>query len=109
SLPRRDEGFYRAFCALYRLPGGPPDRWMRGLDRELARLEDEGVSPLESIRESLGILGVAEAEWERFLSATLLALRGWAGMVQQLEVRGDRAVRPVPAGSLVEFLAIRLL
>ncbi len=109
QLPRRDEGFYRAFCALYRQPLGPPDRWLGGLAFELGRLEDGHVSPLESIRESLDVLGVDEAEWDDFLSATLLALRGWAGMVRFLQERGDRAVRPVPEDSLVEFLAIRLL
>jgi uncharacterized protein YbcC (UPF0753/DUF2309 family) len=109
QLPRRDEGFYRAFCALYRQPLGPPDRWLRGLASELGRLEDEHVSPLESIRESLDVLGVDKAEWDDFLSATLLALRGWAGMVRFLQERGDRAVHSVPEDSLVEFLAIRLL
>ena len=109
ELPRRDEGFYRAFCSLYRLPWGPPDRWMRGLAEEVGRLLDEGIGPLESALESLRILGVAKEEWERYLSATLLALRGWAGMVRQIEARGDRVVHPVPQGSLVEFLAIRLL
>ena len=109
QLPRRDEGFYRAFCGLYRGPGSPPDRWMRGLAAELGRLEDERIGPLESILESLDALGVAEPEWPDFLSATLLALRGWAGMVRQVELRGDRAVHPVPAGSLVEFLACRLV
>src|SRR5262249_31117343 len=64
---------------------------------------------LESIQESLNTLGVDESEWEEFLSATLLALRGWAGMVQFLQERGDRVVHPVPEGSLVEFLAVRLL
>jgi uncharacterized protein YbcC (UPF0753/DUF2309 family) len=109
QLPRRDEGFYRAFCALYRRPGGPPARWLRGLAAELAHLEDGHIGPLESIRESLEILGVPEAEWEDFVSATLLALRGWAGMMRQIEVRGDRVVHPVPEGSLVEFLAVRLV
>ena len=109
QLPRRDEGFFRAFCSLYRQPAGPPSRWMRGLAKELGRLEDEQVSPLDSILESLEILGVAEEEWDSYLSATFLALRGWAGMVQQVELRGDRAVHPVPPGSLLEFLAIRLV
>ena len=109
ELPRRDEGFYRAFCSLYRLPWGPPDRWMGGLAEEAGRLLDEGIGPLESVLESLRILGVAKEEWERYLSATFLVLRGWAGMVRQIEARGDRVVRPVPQGSLVEFLAIRLL
>jgi uncharacterized protein YbcC (UPF0753/DUF2309 family) len=108
-LPRRREGFYRAFCKLYRQPAGPPDRWLRGLARELGRLEDDCVSPLESIHESLEILGVAEEEWDAYLSATLLALRGWAGIIHFLEDRSDRVVQPVPEGSLVEFLAVRLV
>jgi uncharacterized protein YbcC (UPF0753/DUF2309 family) len=108
-LPRRDEGFLRAFCGLYRQPGGSPEPWRRGLAEELARLEDSGISPLESIRESLDALGVGEEDWERFLSSTLLALRGWGGMVSQVESRGDRVVHPIPKGSLVEFLAVRLI
>ncbi|HEV3121600.1 MAG TPA: DUF2309 domain-containing protein, partial [Isosphaeraceae bacterium] len=109
ELPRRDEGFYTAFCALYRQPRLAPQRWMRRLARELSRLERERIGPLESIHESLGALGVEEPEWEEFLCATLLALRGWGGMVRQIELRGDRVVRPVPEGSLTEFLAVRLL
>jgi uncharacterized protein YbcC (UPF0753/DUF2309 family) len=109
QLPGQHEGFYRAFCALYRQPLGPPDRWLTGLAFELSRLEEGYVSPLESIRESLDDLGVEEAEWDDFLSATLLALRGWAGMIRFLQERGDRAVRPVPEDSLAGFLAIRLL
>src|SRR5262249_13898571 len=109
QLPGRDEGFFKSFCALSRLPGGPPVPWMRDLPRELARLEEGKVSPLASVRESLELLSVAEEEWDEYLSATLLALRGWAGMVWQTEVRGDRVDRPAPAGSLIEFLAIRLV
>src|SRR5262249_29916321 len=63
QLPRRDDGFYRAFSTLYRQLGGPPVRWLRDLSAELARLEEEPVHPLESIRESLDRLGVARAEW----------------------------------------------
>ncbi len=108
-MPRRDEGFYSAFCALYRRPLGSPDRWLRGLAAELDRLADRHIRPLESIRESLDLLGVGAAEWDDFLSATLLALRGWAGMVHFLQERGERVVRPVPSDSLVEFLAVRLV
>jgi len=108
-LPGREEGLYRAFIALYRHRGGPPDRWLRGLPAELTRLEEKQMGPLECIRESLDVLGVPEDEWDRYLSATLLALRGWAGILRFLEQRGDRAVRPVPPGSLIEFLAVRLL
>jgi uncharacterized protein YbcC (UPF0753/DUF2309 family) len=109
KLPRRDDGFYQSFCVVYGLTGGPPDPWLCGIERELRRLQEEGVSPLDSIHQSLDLLGVTEPEWEDFISFTLLALRGFGGMVRQTEVRGDRVVQPAPAGSLVEFLAVRLL
>src|SRR5262249_39620913 len=67
------------------------------------------LGPRESIVESLELLGVPEPEWETFVPATFLALRGWAGMIHQMETRGDRAAHPAPPGSLVEFLAVRLI
>jgi len=109
EMPLRNEGFCRAFYGLYGQPAGSPDRWLRGLPEELRRLTDRRISPLESIFESLEALGVPSDEWDDFLSATFLPLRGWGGMLRQIEIRGDRAVHPVPPGSLVEFLAIRLL
>lgn len=109
TLPDRDLGFYRSFCELYRLPGGPPDLWMKALANELTRVDAARLSPLESIRESLELLGVDVNEQEDFLLASLLALRGWAGMIWQMEVRPDRVVRAVPPGSLVEFVAVRLI
>lgn len=108
-LPHREAGFFQAFCSLYRAANGSPD-WRRlGLPRELARLQDQGLSALESIEESLRLLGVEESEWPEFIAATLLSLRGWAGMIRQLELRGDRVRVPAPRGSVTEFLAVRLV
>lgn len=107
--PVRDLGFYESFSALYRQSGGPPDTWRQGLPRELERLAQTGLAADESILESLDLLGVAEPEWYSFLSSSLLALRGWAGMIRQIEIRGDRAVQPIPEDSLLEFLAIQLV
>ena len=109
SLPNRASGFCQAFAALYGPPGGPPERWLRGLSAALAPLADGTVPPLTSIAQSLDALGVAEEEWDDYLAAALLALGGWAGMTHILEERGDRAVHPVPKGSLLEFLAVRLI
>ncbi|HWG41224.1 MAG TPA: DUF2309 domain-containing protein [Gemmataceae bacterium] len=108
-LPRRDDGFFRAFSALYGQPGGQPARWLRDVGKELRRLEGEAVPPLESIHESLEILGVPKSEWYDYLAATLLALRGWAGMIRQMELRGDRVAHPAPKGSLLEYVAVRLI
>ena len=109
KLPVRDHGFYRAFCEVYRLSAGPPDRWMHGLSKELTRLETAKLGPLESIRESLDLLGVGDGEQDDYITASLLALRGWAGLIWQMEVRPDRVALAVPPGSLIEFLAVRLV
>lgn len=109
TLPRREAGFFQSFCELYCQPGGPPQQWMRGLSRELKRVIESGQRPLESLRESLELLGVNESEWDEFIPATLVALRGWAGLIWQMDVRGDRVALPAPTGSLVEFLAVRLI
>ena len=109
SLPHREQGFFKAFCKLYRQSGGPPNEWQRGLSDELTRVMESGHGALESLLESLELLGVSESEWEDFVPASLLALRGWAGLIWQLDVRGDRVALPAPAGSLIEFLAVRLI
>ncbi|MFM8275056.1 MAG: putative inorganic carbon transporter subunit DabA, partial [Gemmata sp.] len=108
-LPDRGQGYFRAFLSLYARAGGPPDRWLRGLRPEAARLLAAGTGAVESACASLALLGVPVAEWDEFIGATLLPLRGWAGMVHEVETRGDRVAHPVPPDSLTEFVAVRLL
>ena len=109
TLPHREQGFFKAFCKLYRQSGGPPNEWQRGLSDELSHIMESGHGALDSLLESLELLGVSEHEWEDFVPASLVALRGWAGLIWQLDVRGDRVALPAPAGSLIEFLAVRLI
>ncbi len=109
ALPGRELGFLASFTRVYGRSRGWVDRRLRGLRRELRRLEEKRIGALESIRESLATLGVEGSERGEFLTATLLALRGWGGMIRQLETRGAETSSGVPAGSLVEFLAVRLL
>ncbi|MBL9122591.1 MAG: DUF2309 domain-containing protein [Planctomycetaceae bacterium] len=108
TLPHRNEGFWRAFAELYR-QSSPIRGWMRNLPAELRRIEAAGLSPLESLAESLALLGVPEHETEEFVAQTLLALGGWAGMLWQMETNAEWTVHPAPAGSLCEYLAVRLL
>jgi uncharacterized protein YbcC (UPF0753/DUF2309 family) len=109
QLPHRDHGFFRSFCAVYRQPLGPPDERLAGLNAELMRIEEAGLSPAESLFESLELLGVGPDEWETFIPATMLALRGWSGMIWQMETRGDRVALGAPRGTLIELLAVRLI
>jgi uncharacterized protein YbcC (UPF0753/DUF2309 family) len=108
-LPTRDAGFFAGFLELYGTPGGSPEPWLRGLSVEINRHGASGLGPLCSIRMALDDLGVPEQDQEAYLTETLLALKGWAGMVWQMEIRGDRVPLPAPPGSLEGFLAVRLL
>jgi uncharacterized protein YbcC (UPF0753/DUF2309 family) len=60
------------------------------------------------VRWALGELGVPTSEWDTYVQRTLLSLRGWAGMIRQLELRPETApVYPVPA-RLDDYLALQL-
>ncbi|WP_373650030.1 DUF2309 domain-containing protein [Schlesneria sp. DSM 10557] len=109
SLPYREQGFFHSFLDLYSQSSGPPDRWMAELAPELSQIKASGQDPLQSVVESLEILGVKHEEWEDFITASLLALRGWTGLIWQLEARPDRQAISAPPGSLIEFLAVRLI
>jgi uncharacterized protein len=109
SLPNRDVGFYKSFLKIYGSAGGPPDRWLRGLAKELKRLSDARIGAMESIHESLELMGIDRGEWEDFFPYTVLAMRGWASMIRQMDVRGDRFPVPAPRGTLTEYLAVRLI
>ena len=110
QLPHRDKGFLQSFCELYRSASPRTlGRWLRKLPAELSQLETGEFGVMASIRASLEDLGIAEDEWETFLPATLVALRGWGSMIRQMEVRADRFPHPAPRGTLLEFVAVRLI
>ena len=111
TMPDRDDGLLACFVRTYR------KRWMAPLVGpwghhlvDLLEIERSRSShALASLEASLSALGVGVDEREAFLLETALALKGWSGMVRQLEVRPDRApVRSVPA-RLADLLAVRLL
>lgn len=109
ELPGRDEGFLSAFSQLFLTEGYGARRWLRGLREELRKLRDRNVTPLQSIARSLDDLGIASIDRGAFLQSTILALRGWAGMIWQTESRPDRVYRSSPPGTFLEFLAVRLI
>ncbi|NBY03556.1 MAG: DUF2309 family protein, partial [Planctomycetes bacterium] len=109
GLPNRDEGFIAAFKSFCQSNSSLLGSWARTLPDYLKNLHPEKTSALEMILESLEILGVPQENWEPFLIQSLLAIRGWAGMIWQIEVRPDKVPLPVSPGTLAQFLAIRLL
>jgi uncharacterized protein YbcC (UPF0753/DUF2309 family) len=110
TMPAREQGIHGCFLELYGTSlasqCGP---WARDLPRLVGDDRRAGRTALASLEHSLAVLGVADDEQADYLTATLLALRGWAGMVRQIEERPDRVpTRELPA-TLAGYLAVRLL
>lgn len=109
QLPERDQGLFHAFDSLYakKSPGSP--KWLQRVSEELSRIRKNSVSLEQSIMDSLGSLSIPLEDWENYLASTALELKGWAGMIHQIESRPDKVFHPVSIGSLSEYLAIRLI
>jgi len=106
-MPGRDRGLLAAAAALFAGRLGPVEPWSERLPAALAAVR--GRDPLDVVVDEVRRLGVPDAERDEVVSRSLLALRGWAGMIHQLEQRPDRApIRTVPA-RLADFLALRLV
>ncbi len=108
-MPDTEKGLLRAFRGLYCRHLGPPDRWLRPLPVQLAQQERDGWDAERTCIEMLRQMEVPQAQWLDFIRATFLSLRGWAGMMHQLELRPDRAPVKAPPARLVDFLAVRLV
>jgi uncharacterized protein YbcC (UPF0753/DUF2309 family) len=108
-LPGVELGYWKCFALVYSQPSLLGSKWRRQLWRLLRDLDHSNTSPLESIQKSLRELAICDADAPAFLGAALLSLRGYAGMIWQAETRPDLFRKTSPPGSLLEFLAVRLL
>jgi uncharacterized protein YbcC (UPF0753/DUF2309 family) len=110
SMPERGLGIHGCFLELYRSSlAAQCGRWARTLPRLVTDDHAADRSALDSIAHSLAQLGVRDDEREDYLSAELLALRGWAGIVRQIEERPDRVPARDLTVTLRGYLAVRLL
>lgn len=109
SLPERDRGFAASFANLYLHNATVTPAWMKGIEQHLKRIANGSLRPLDLIAESLDALGYRSREVEGAICQELLALRGWAGMLWQMETNVPWLPHPAPQGSLEQYLAIRLL
>ncbi len=106
--PNQDDGYLQCFCQLYARQA-PLELWHRDLVPLCRQAVSLAPTPIQSILESLDVLGIDDGQWEDFLSATLLNLRGWGGILHEVEARPDRVHHPIPMGTFIEFVAVRLL
>jgi uncharacterized protein YbcC (UPF0753/DUF2309 family) len=115
-MPGRERGLLGAAAAVGSRRSSPAEAWSRPMASRLAaiarRIEESedarGIAAAVAVDE-LVALGIPETEWEEHVLESLVAIRGWAGLIHQLELRPDRApVEAVPA-RLLDLLALRLV
>jgi uncharacterized protein len=110
SMPERHRGIHGCFLEIYRSSlAAQCGDWARTLPELVAEDRAAERDALDSIAHSLAVLGVADDEHADYLGAELLALRGWAGMVRQIEERPDRVPARDLTVTLRGYLAVRLL
>lgn len=109
ELPDREQGFAVAFANLFLQSMAVVPAWMRGIRETLQPIVAGSFDAFASIAQSLAELDVAADDVDEKMCATLLSLRGWAGMIWQTETNAPWLPHPIPKGSLDEYLAIRLL
>jgi uncharacterized protein len=110
SMPERERGIHGCFLEIYDTSlaarCGP---WARTLPNVVGNDRTAKRDAFDSIAHSLRELGVHHDEHDDYLAAELLALRGWAGIVRQIEERPDRVPARDLTVTLRGYLAVRLL
>jgi uncharacterized protein YbcC (UPF0753/DUF2309 family) len=110
AMPARSRGIHGCFLEIFGTSlAAQCGHWARTLPQLVAEDRAADRSAIDSIANSLAQLGVADEDCADFLSAELLALRGWAGIVRQIEERPDRVPARDLTVTLRGYLAVRLL
>ncbi|MCK9930457.1 DUF2309 domain-containing protein [Frankia sp. Mgl5] len=108
EMPHREKGLLAAFRHLFGTLGAPREACWAGLGGQLRQQLRMNWSAERTVAWALWALQVPVHAWADTVRATLVSLRGWAGMVHQFECRPDRAPsRPAPA-RLMDYLAVQL-
>lgn len=108
NMPDRDRGFLSAVRRLYGRRFGPPFPWADGLARAFEQHEKAGWSAEETVEWALAEMCVSDVDREGVIRSTLLSLRGWAGMMREIELHPDRAPVEAQPATLMDYLAIQM-
>jgi len=115
EMPDRSRGLLAAIADVA-CRFGPEDRWAGGLRMRLREIASRCAArpgsdevAFEVIDEELSLLGIPDQDRLAVITRSLLALRGWAGMVWQLEQRPDLAPCIQLPTRLADWLALRLV
>lgn len=107
-MPLREQGLLAASRKIMGQRFSIYRRHLGGVWAEFQRQEKSGMNAEQIVLDALDRLAVPEGEWDDFITAELLALSGWAGMIRMLENDVTLAPHDRVRCSLMEYLALRL-
>ena len=107
-MPLRNEGLLIAARHMFTQRLAPLPAALNGLADLFRDQAERGLSAEETVQEALLKLGVDADHSEAFITAELLALPGWAGLVRKLEVEPGLAPHEPVHASLMDYMAVRL-
>ncbi len=106
-MPMREKGLLAGARIVMSSPG-IARKHLTLVVREMRRQMENDVSADDVVLDVLQRLGVPPEEWEELITAELVALPGWAGMIRTLENNPSLAPHERVRCSLMDFLALRL-
>jgi uncharacterized protein YbcC (UPF0753/DUF2309 family) len=106
-MPLREEGLMAASRKIMSQPGSIARKHLSLVGKEFRRQVEKNMSAEDIVADALERLGVFPGEWDDFITAELIALPGWAGMIRMLENDVSLAPHDRVRCSLMEFLALR--
>jgi uncharacterized protein len=107
-MPLREAGFYPAVRQLMAQPGLVAPALFVGVKEAFELQAAQQQTAAAAVLDCLHKIGVPQAEWESVITAELLALPGWAGLMRKLETEPGLAPHEQLPCSLMDFLAVRL-
>ncbi|MBE2281880.1 MAG: DUF2309 domain-containing protein [Prosthecobacter sp.] len=107
-MPLREQGLLAASRTIMGQAGSISRKHLTLVGREFRRQVERKMTPDDIVLEALERLAVFPSQWEEFVTAELIAMPGWAGMVRMLENDVTLAPHDRVRCSLMEYLALRL-
>lgn len=107
SNPFTSKGFWSFFVFNAKEISGFTYGWSEILLKKVKQYEFTETQ--EIITEELTAMGIPQSEWENYILDVLFDLKGWAGMVNKLEVEPWQATVKAPNIKLEDYIASLIL
>jgi uncharacterized protein YbcC (UPF0753/DUF2309 family) len=105
--PYEKNGFWNFFCHDIELTKKFGSQWQKNLGQKVVQYKD--LSSEQVIEQELTKMNIPRDVWETFILNILFDLKGWAGMVNKLEIEPWQATVKAPNIKLVDYIAALIL